>query len=724
MKITATQLDLLVQSQERPEPVPLRRDLLGSPICPMIEKADWSQSISLTSRWLTDVTKPIGGKRQAMILSSRPVRSQTVQVVADSKESATELLMSLLDFSTYNGNPVPIFCDGAEVKSREGNAAFGDFSLRRFFPGGRIVFIGHSYYAYALVQEVGPTELRFDLDPSEFAMPPEGCYVFPCMDAEMVTDSSVTMKTDSVHVASITWNELEGISCLPAIWPAISPEDGSNALPIAQVIDNKPVFNLEPDWSDSPEVRIDRDVTTDSGSRGAVIETKGDVFLTFSFSLMGYDRKRSWQILRWFDLMRGRAGLFWLVHPSRPWPQVSVLTTSGFSLPAVSTSSAFSRNVKRVAFIRSNGQVVIRSISLVSGFDFTLDSPLPDTNFVDVQPVYVVSFNEDSIVENWATDSVIPSISLSMSEQKEYGVVSIGPSMGYQEGYPGLYGIPGLSFFVKAGVECYSSDGRPCYVWPSNNSMIYEWRDIREGPKRDYTPAGLRRKLVSLNASDGGLARFPDSNINNGQPAVFSPNFDMTHLFDASLEDGDKHIWGSSGFTLFLAFTPQAMDATAVDKLLFSIEAGAVGIRFYYDRAGQAGNNRHALQVKSTGTWQTAALSESLSDKETACCLAIHVDNAGSKARVWLNGAKALSSALSASLPIPTATYTSAWFFPCFASGLSTGSALLAQAFGLRGTISSLICFSRPLDEAELNTVLKMVSDSYKTPAGTISLYA
>lgn len=727
MKITATQLDLLVQSPERPEPVPLRRDLLGKPICPMIETPDWSQSVSLTTRWLTDVTKSISGKRQAMVLSSRPVRSQTVQIVADTKQKASELLLALLDFSTYSGNPVPLFCDGAEVKDMASNTAFGDFSLRRFFPGGRVVFIGHSFYSYATVLEVGPTQMRFELDPSEFAMPPAGCYVFPCMDAELVTDSSVSMKTDSVHVASITWNELEGISCLPAIWPAISPEDGSNALPIAQVIDNKPVFNLEPDWSEAPEVSIDRDLSTDAGSRGAVIETKGDAFLTFSFSLMGYDRKRSWQILRWFDLMRARAGVFWLVHPSKPWPTATALTTTGFSLPSLGPEEVIAKHAKRAAFIRSDGTIEIRSIASVTGFSFLLESPLSDTNFVDVQPVYLVAFNEDAITENWATDSVIPSISLSASEQREHGVVSFVSSMGYREGFPGLYGIPDLSFLLRAGVECYSLDGKPCHPWPSNTFGVHEWRSIATGPKRQPIAAQPNKRLTSLNSSVPGtlssLARFPAQENNNGQSFVFSPNFVISHLFDAGVEEGDKHLWSSAGFTVFLALTPQEQAPSAVDLELFHINAGNVGIRFFYDRAGQSGAARHALQVRSTGTWNTAPLTQRIDDKETACCLAIQVDNTSAKARVWLNGVQALASSLSCVLPVPSSPYDWGRFFSALDTGLPLTSGRLRQAFGKWGSVSMLACFSRPLDATEMNTVLKMFSDSFKTPASTITLY-
>lgn len=732
MKITATQLDLLVQSIERPEPVPLRRNLLGAPICPMISTADWSQSVSLTSRWLTDVTKPIGGKRQAMVLSSRPVRSQTISVVVDSKQKASELLLALLEFSTYSGNPVPLFCDGALVASVNGllSTAQGTFTHRRFFPGGRILFLGLSAHTYATVVEVGPSELRYEVDSGATRLPEAGDYVFPCMDSELVTDSSISARTDSVHVASVTWNELEGISCLPAIWPSISPDDGSNALPIAQVIDNKPVFNLEPDWSESPEIGISREFSTDAGSRGGVIETKGDAFLTFSFSLMGYERSRTWKILRWFDLMRGRAGSFWLIHPSKPWAPASSISTSSFTLPSFGSSLSAIRHVRRAAFIRASGEVEIRSISAVSdvgGLSFSLSTPLPDTDFVDIQPVYLVSFDSDAITETWATDTVVPSISLSMTEQPEHGVVSFVSSMGYREGFPGLYGIPGMSFLIRAGVECYSADGRPSSVWPSNNFVAYEWRDLSTGPKRSFERVGVQKKLISLNtalAPLSALCRFPANESNNGQAVVFSPNYTIPHLFDPLIQEGDKHLWGPDGFTIFLAITPQEHLPSATDLELFHINAAGVGIRFFYDRAGQSGAARHALQVRSAGTWNTLPLTVAIDDKETSCCLAIHIDNLAAKARVWLNGTKAAAASLSCVLPVPSAVYDFGRFFSAYDTGLPVSSSRLQQGFLKWGAVSMVTCFSRPLDEAEMNLVLKSMSDSFKTPANPITFYA
>lgn len=732
MKITATQLDLLVQSLERPEPVPLRRNLLGAPVCPMVSAADWSQSVSLTSRWLTDVTKPIGGKRQAMVLSSRPVRSQTISVVVDSKQKASELLLALLDFSTYSGNPVPLFCDGALITSIDAglSTAQGTFTHRRFFPAGRILFLGLTSHTYATVVEVGPSELRYEVDSGATRMPEAGDYVFPCMDAELVTDSSISARTDSVHVASVTWNELEGISCLPGIWPSISPDDGSNATPIAQVFDNKPIFNLEPDWSESPEIGISREFSTDAGSRGGVIETKGEAFLTFSFSLMGYDRQRVWKILRWFDLMRGRAGSFWLVHPSKPWAPFSSISTGGFTLPSFGSSLAAARHVRRVAFIRASGEVLIRSISSISdvdGLTFSLSSSLPDTDFVDVQPVYLVSFDSDSITETWATDAVVPSISLSMTEQPEYGAVSIGPSMGYREGFPGIYGIPGLSFLVRAGVECYSVDGRPSSIWPSNNFVAHEWRDISSGPKRSFERTLPIKKLTSLNtalAPLSALARFPANESNNGQAVVFSPNYTISHLFDPLIQEGDKHLWSADGFTIFLAITPQEQAATAVDLELFHINAVGVGIRFFYDRVGQSEAARHALQVRSVGTWNTAPLTVAIDDKETSCCLAIRVDNIAAQARVWVNGTKATAAPLSCVLPIPSAAYDWGRFFSAYDTGLPLTSGRLQQGFLKWGSASMVACFSRPLDESEMNAVLKSMSDSFKTPANPITLYA
>lgn len=739
MKLTATQVDLLQMVQERPEPIPLRRDLLDRPINPFFFKPDWGSQVSLTTRWLSDVTKPLGGRRQAMILASRPVRSMSVSLVADTKEKASALLASLLEFSTYSGCPVPLFCDLAQVQSVDviGGVVYGDFSRRRFFAGGRCVFMSSREQAdqnavsamFATVLEVGPKSMRIAIDQAAFRAISESDLVFPCFDAEVVTESSIEMKTDSVHIATVRWNELEGSSTLPALWPAISPDDGSLASPLAQVIDNKPVFPFEIDWGSSPTAQPDRDIDTDQGSRGAVIEAKGEAFLRFDFSLMGYDRPRSWRILRFFDCMRGRGGAFWLVHPSRPWPKAN-LSLSSFSIPASGNADAFSRHFKRAAFIRQDGTIEIRSLAPASyqsgNFEVGFSPALPDNDFVDVQPVYICTFDSDSLEETWATDSVIPSMRFTAVEQKDYGTVSIGLGLGYREGSSGIYAIQDCTFMARAGLN-NTYDFAKSYVWPCNNHRVFDWGDIAYGPSRDRSPARVKKSLSGIPPVYSGLFRFFDPNLNNGQPAISSPVMEMPHLTNAQVLDGDRHIWGANGFTLFVSLTPHELPGSsgAADKLLFRVQAGSAGIRCFYDRAGQAGAARHQIGIRQGGTWVNADFVETFKDQLTACCLAVRVDNNEGKCRVWLNGTQALSSALTAVLavPQPTDVYSNEWFSAFFVNQLLS-SGFVLNGFGLHGSVSFLACYSRPLSLEEMKTMHVFVSNQFKTPFGNFSFYA
>lgn len=739
MKLTASQVDLLQMVQERPEPIPLRRDVLGRPVNPMTLAADWSATVSVATRWLTDVTKPLGGRRQAMILSSRPVRSMAVSMVADSKEKASAILTSLLDFSTYSGNPVPLYCDLVQVSSVDliGGVVYGNFARRRFFPGGRCVFMGPSDKAdqnqvsamYATVLEVGPKSMRIALDPSAFRAITTSDFVMPCFDAELVTESSIEMRTDSVHVVSVRWNELEGLSTLPALWPSISPDDGSLAEPLAQVIDNKPVFPFEPDWGQANTAVPSVDADTDEGGRGAVIESKGDAYLRFEFSLMGYNRERSWRILRFFDCVRARAAAFWLVHPSRPWPKAT-LSLSSFSIPASGNEVAFAKHFKRAAFIRQDGTIEIRSISSASyqsgNFEISISTPLADTNFVDVQPVYICSFENDSIEESWATDSVVPSMRFSVAEQKDYGTVSIGLGVGYRETSVGVYSIPNPSFFVRAGLN-NSWDSAKSYVWPANNHRVYEWGDIGQGPTRDRSPERVKKFMSGIPPVYSSLFRFFDPNINNGQPAISSPVMEMRHLTDINVLDGDRHIWGTDGFTMFISLTPHELPGPtgAADKLLFRVQAGATGIRCYYDRAGQAGAARHQIGIRQGGTWVNSNFTDFFGDKLTACCLAIRVDNNEAKCRVWINGTKALSTALTAVLavPLPTDAYSNEWF-PAFYINQLMSSGFVLNAFGRYGSVSLIACYPRPLSLEEMKTMHIFISNQFKTPVGNLSFYA
>lgn len=738
MKLTAAQVDLLQVSTERPQPITIRRDGLGRPVNPLVLMAEWGGSVSLTTRWLTDVTKPIGGRRQAMILSSRPVRSQRITMVADTKEKATAMQAAMLDYATYSGAPVPIYCDAVKVDSVDliGGVIYGNFARRRFFAGGRCIFVAPIDKAdqfsvssfYATISEVGANYLKVELDPASFRLITSSDYVMPCFDCELVVDSQIEMKTDSVHVISVRWNELEGLNCLPGLWPAVSPSDGSIVSPIAQVIDNKPVWPFEPNWADPVVANPTREVDTDESGRGTVLEARGPAFLKFTMTVCGYDRERVWSVLRFFDAMRGRAGVFWFVHPSRPW-KTSGLTSTSVQVSASGNPSSFAEHYKKVAFIRQDKTIEIRSISFVTyqggSFDVQFSPALPDTNFIDAQPVYLASFDSDSLEEVWANDEVVPSMSFTINEEKDYGTVSIGTTMGYQEGFPGIYAIQNPSFLVRAGIG-HTWDNARSYVWPANNHRVFDWADISYGPSRSNTPPRVMKRMSSIPPLYCGLFRFFDSNINNGQSALASPVMSMNHLYDNNVQDGDKHIWGSQGFTMFLCFTPHEV-LGASDKLLFRVQAGGAGIRFYYDRAGQTGAACHQIGIlePGSGIWRSANLTIPIADKLTACCLTIRVDNNENKTRVWLNGSNALASSLLASLqvPPPGSIYSDEWFSAFYVNQLMS-SGFIMQAFGKYGSVSFLSCYPRPLSLEEIKTMQVVLSNQYKIPIGATSLYA
>ncbi len=147
MKLTATEIDVLTLATEKPEPIPLPLSVAGLPVNPMLWPADWSVQVSLQTRWQTDITKPFqGGRTEAQILASRPSRKLRISMVGATKAECHAMIQTCLEHSTVFGAPVPIYPDAVSLQSVAGQDPnntyiYGDFRYRRFFEGGRVVFM-------------------------------------------------------------------------------------------------------------------------------------------------------------------------------------------------------------------------------------------------------------------------------------------------------------------------------------------------------------------------------------------------------------------------------------------------------------------------------------------------------------------------------------------------------------------------------------------------------
>lgn len=732
LKITSLLIDTMALATEAPEPLALPT-AIGIPINPMLFPNDWSLEVTLETRWQTDVTRPANSNRpERWSLISRPGRTLTARVVGMGKDEAHALLQSALGFTEFFGSPVPIYPDASAITSIASNRLFGDFRFRRFFVGGRVAIYplrinpakNANSVIFATVLEASPDSILVNFHASTTRTPTTLDVVAPCMDVELLQSVSGVSQIDTLYELGLTWTEVEGACSLPASWPATNITNPEVLSPFCQVVDSLPVFPFNPDWTEGVTVEVLRDINSSGSGRSTLQDPQGRAYQRFSMNVMGYDRESAWKVVRFFDSMRGRAGSFYLVHPHRPWTFGAIPALDRVSIAPVGDATKIYSYFRKLAFFRADGTFITREISsvtdLTSAFNIILTANLPDFDFVDVQPVMVCSFDQDNLVEGWATNTIIPALRLTIREEPDVGTVSVG-NIGYKSGDPAFLSIPGCNLLLHAGSGCKSSGYTQTDVWPGRGNPVNHWVDESFGPNRQNTktpPFKTMDRVVSPGTCD--LIRFPQQWQNNGQPAIKDPRFSLVHQL-SGLPISDRHLWSLNEWTLLMCFTPEPHTAPPSGRSLMEIRTPEQDLIFRIDRAAGTGAGRAAFErTPAASVTQVYPFTVDISTAPYTVYVTLRV-SAGI-ARCWVNGSQAWSGSSSFSLPLPSAYTTSDWF-AAFNRGVATSSSYLMSLFGNWGCANLVVSYNRGIDIEEINLLHSIVAEMYRTTQSPSVLY-
>lgn len=742
IKATSLTIDSMAMATESPQPIAIPAPA-GIPLNPMLFPSDWSKEISLETRWLTDITRPANAATnfpEKLSLHSRPSRTLKARIVGMGKDECHAILQSALQHTSSFGAPVPIYADAAAITGVETDPAgvfvTGDFRFRRFFVGGRVAFYplrvsakrSANSVVFARLLEVSPDRLKLAYEhPSAFRVPTTLDVVAPCIDCELVPSSKGISQTSGVYELELSWDEIDGPNSLPGIWPPTSFDNADVLSPFCQVVDNLPVFPFDINWSGGIDIEAVRSIDSTNFGRTSLQEPLGKTYLRFHLQVMGFDRESAWKALRFFDAMRGRAGNFYLVHPQRPWTFGAIPALDRVTINPVGDARNIPSFFRRLAFFRSDGTIVTRTVTsstdLGGAFQMTLSSNLPDSAFVDVQPISICGFESDAIQENWATIGVIPSLDLTILEEPDIGAVNTG-TISYTQENPAFLGIDGLTLLLRAGAGCFDSKGRASSTWPAAASSVSSWQDMSPGPNRQFLPPRPTKRLVRAPgwAASMDLIRFPLQFQNNGQPAIIDPWFHLEHMLDTSLPIEERHIWGPNGWTLLLCFTPEAL-GTQADRNLVEINTPESEVRITFDRLGASPTTRAAIMIRTPPSAGQIAvgLTQDISILPYTVYLTLRVD--GSSARVWVNGTKASTVSFLFPMVYNPSNYTFAEFFRGMAHDLVVNQSLINSAFGTWGCANLVASYNRALDIDEINKLHKIVADMYRTTQEISVLY-
>jgi hypothetical protein len=366
----------------------------------------------------------------------------------------------------------------------------------------------------------------------------------------------------------------------------------------------------------------------------------------------------------------------------------------------------------------------------VGGHFAILVSPaLPDENFVDVQPIFVCSFDSDEIEESWATNEIVPALSVTIVENPSPGDVEATNQQGFL--FPvsnhAFQSVPGLNLLLRAGSGCYSPSGSPCSAWPGN-SLVSGWFDESSGPARNSQQGRAVKHLQALSASPWpSLIRFPSTFDNNKQTSILAAGFYLEHQLLASTPPLQRPLWSASGWTLFLCFSPiTANQVPQSDRDLVRI-ADATGSCFRFlidtDPARGAVPNRSIVEIRD-GSGSLFGLSMDALNYRTfpgPLIVCVRVDT---HVRVWMNGIPAMLSAY----PLPagmtqSVDYTVSSWFTGISNPVVASSSSIRAAWGAQGCANLVASYNRPLTLDETNTVNKTISDLFRAGTGTIAFY-
>lgn len=742
LKITALGFEALVLSTETPSPIPLPEEL-GIPINPMVFRPNWSSEIRLRTRWLTDVTRPDQSNRtERWSLLSRPSRTLSVSLTGMGKEESEAMLQAARQHTQQHGVPVPIYPDAVAVREASGSTIWGNFSRRRFFREGRVVVYpadpapvrSSGAVFYATLAAVHPDRIELsgalprDVGPADT--------VAPCMDVEISNEIRGTALTDSIWESSMSWTEVEGACSLPALWPSVTSGDSSILSPFCTVLDGLAVFPFEPHWGQGVGVDIVREMESSPSGRGVVKTPNGSPAHRFSVTLMGYDRERVWNIARFFDAVRGRAHSFYMVHPMRPWkpfgPMVSPGSLTLVRILPTGDRYAVQDGVRKIVLFRADGSAVTRDVQQVADigthFSVLVTPALPDENFVDAQPIYVGTFDQDEIEEVWSTNEVVPAISLAFVENPSPGDVEAGNQEFFQ--FPlsnhAFQSVPGLNLLLRAGSGCYSPSGALCSAWPGN-STVARWVDESEGPARDSRQRGVLKQMVPLFSNPPpALIRFPSTFDNNKQTSIKAGGFSLSHQIDPATPPLQRSLWSTGGWTLFLCMSPMTDFLTPQDDrdLVRIQEAGGICFRFLSDTNPARGIASRSMVEILDGLGIVQAINLDALNYRNSTGPVVFCVRVDTSVRVWINGVPATSSAF----PLPNGmwgpvSYVTSNWFPGVASNAAPSSASIRAAWEHEGCHNLVASYNRALTLNETNLINSTISNIFRAGAGTISFY-
>lgn len=261
---------------------------------------DWSNGVTETLAWLTDMQQAQDGSQLREVIREAPRRDWQFAVVANGSQRRI-LESALYDWGARTW-ALPVWPDVtwlvASVAAGIDTLAVDTRHLD--YVVGGLALLYHDEHAWEVVEISAVTDAQLT-----FARPTTGTYVagdriYPCRMARLVETTSVSRKTDDLMAATVHMQTME-----PCDWPAVAP---------ATTYLGVPVLEDRCDWGDDRAAGYARQTVVTDNDIGIpdVLDPSGQPWLTLPFRwvLQGRaERAAHRSLLYW---LQGRAQALWM----------------------------------------------------------------------------------------------------------------------------------------------------------------------------------------------------------------------------------------------------------------------------------------------------------------------------------------------------------------------------------------------------------------------------
>ena len=369
---------------------------------PFMLEANWKDGLTIKRSFMTDVFNSYGNGETRKILRNTPVRSMQADLVFLSDTAATQA-WQVMRARAKGPNVVPFYPDaGGMTRSNDAYKLYCDTSYRRYSAGGIIMAIKYNqdgsvtHYDVLRILEVEAdgvvteTEVVHDYTVNDTACPAMACYPSFGSDSQSnITRSRGYISIEAEEMYDSTAMALENTEYTPT------------------VVDGLPIFDFRINEMDDMSMTTSFQGDIKSSGRGSTWHQQGGyTYSTQEIVCSAVSRAEYWELIGFFNYIRGRGRAFWI----RNYSNIITPSSEGIGFLEVETLGAPDWDSLRNLWIEDASG--ISDVVAVTGVEDLVGGVRISYTGTAITPIrYYQAFksrlDSDEIEEKWFTKALV-----------------------------------------------------------------------------------------------------------------------------------------------------------------------------------------------------------------------------------------------------------------------------------------------------------------------------